>query len=147
MSEFFEKEGLIANEQHGFVKWKTCVTVLLETLDLITKPLSEGFSVDIVYLDFLKAFDLVSHRRLIQKLTGYGIKYDLLKWVQSFLSERRQSVVLSDISSSWLNVTSGFLKWSLLGPFYVCDVHKWFTRGDWRLLQVIREWKQNYKSY
>ena len=79
MSEFFEKKGLIAKEQHGFVKRKACVTNLLETLDLITKSLSEGFSVDIVYLDFLKAFDMVPHRRLIQKLKGYGIKDDLLK--------------------------------------------------------------------
>ena len=67
MSEFFEKEGLIAKEHHGFVKRKACVTNLLETLDLITKSLSEGFSVDIVYLDFLKALDMVPHRRLIQK--------------------------------------------------------------------------------
>ena len=52
MSEFIEKEGLIAKKQHDFVKRKACVTNLLETLDLITKSLSEGFSVDIVYLDF-----------------------------------------------------------------------------------------------
>ena len=82
MIESFEKECLIAKEQHGFEKRKACVTCLLETLDLITKSLSEEFSVDIVYLDFLKAINMVPHRRLIQKLKG--IKDDLLKWVQSF---------------------------------------------------------------
>ena len=74
MSDFYEKESLIAKEQHGFVKRKSCVTNLLE-LDLITKSLSEGFSVVIVYLDFLKAFDMVPHQRLIQKLNGYGIHH------------------------------------------------------------------------
>ena len=84
MPDFFEKKVFIANEQHGFVKRKACVTNLLKTLDLMTKSLSEGFSVDTVYLDFLKAFNIVLHRRLIQKLKFYGIKDDLLKWVQSF---------------------------------------------------------------
>ena len=57
--------GLIAKEQHGFVIRKACVINLQETLDLITKSFAEGFSVDVVYLDFLKVFDMVPHRRLI----------------------------------------------------------------------------------
>ena len=68
LSEFFEKEGLIAKEHHGFVRRKECVTNLLEKLDLITKSLSEGFSVNVVYLDFLKLFDMASHRRLAEGL-------------------------------------------------------------------------------
>ena len=60
---------------------------MLETLNLITKSLSEGFTVDVVYLDFLKAFDMIPHRILIQKLEGYGIKEDLLKWIEFFLKE------------------------------------------------------------
>ena len=80
MSEFFEKEGLIAKKQHGFiVKRKGCITNFLETLDLITKFLSEGFADYVIYLDLLKAFVMVRHRRLIQKLRRYSIKYDLLK--------------------------------------------------------------------
>ena len=79
LSEFFKNEGIIAKEKHGFLKRNACVTNLFETLDLITKFLSEGFSVDVVYLDFLKAFDMIPHRRLIQKLKSYGIKENFFK--------------------------------------------------------------------
>ena len=108
--------GLIAKEKHGFVKIKACVTNLLETLDLITKSLAEGFSVDVVYLDFLKAFDMVPYPRLIQKLEGYGIKDDLLKWVESFFSGRHQRVVLGDVVLDWVEISSGVPQGSLLGP-------------------------------
>ena len=91
--------GLIAKEQHGFVNRKAYVTNLLETLDLITKSLAEGFTVYVVYVDFLKAFDMIPHRKLIQKLERYGIKDDLLKWIEFFLSGRRQTVVLGDVVS------------------------------------------------
>ena len=53
---------------------------------------------------------------LIQKLKGYGIKDDLLKLVQSFLSERRQRVVFGDIASRWMDVTNGIPQGSVLGP-------------------------------
>ena len=68
-------------------------------MDLIIKSLSEGFSVDVVYLDFLKAFDMVQHRRLIQKIEGYVVMEDLLKWIESFLSGRRSRAVLGDVVS------------------------------------------------
>jgi hypothetical protein len=55
---------LISTEQHGFVKNKSCVTNLLATLDLITQALEDGFPIDIIFLDFAKAFDSVPHERL-----------------------------------------------------------------------------------
>ena len=64
-----------------FSREKSYVTDLLETLDQITKSLVEGFSINVVYLEFLKAliwYDMVPHRRLVQKLKGYDIKDDLL---------------------------------------------------------------------
>ena len=59
---------------------------------LITKSLSEGFLVDLIYLDFLKAFDMVTRPRLIQKLKGHGIKEDFLKLIESFLKGRRKEL-------------------------------------------------------
>ena len=94
--DYLVNNELISKDQHGFVRKKACVTNLLETLDLISKELALGESVDIVYLDFLKAFYMVPHRRLLKILKGYGVTGSLLEWFKSSLLDRRQRVVLGD---------------------------------------------------
>ena len=85
---------------------KACMTNLLETLDILTDSANKGESVDLVLLDFAKAFDKVSHEKLLLKLEAYGIDSILIRWVKSFLSNRRQRVVIGDNSSEWVEVTS-----------------------------------------
>ena len=68
MEEYLYKNNLLAKQQHGFVKNRSCTTNLLETLDFISYSLDNGIPVDVVLVDFAKAFDTVSHRRLIAKL-------------------------------------------------------------------------------
>ena len=60
MVQHLEEFGLISNHQHGFVKHKSCVTNLLEALDIISEIVHRGFSIDLIFLDFAKAFDMVS---------------------------------------------------------------------------------------
>ena len=82
-----------------------------------------GFGVDVIYLDYSKAFDLVLHLRLISKLQTYGIKGDLLKWISNFLIGRQQKVILNGSSSQWIDITSGVSQGSVLGPllfFIIC---------------------------
>ena len=72
--DYLEYNNLLSKQQHGFTRKKSCQTNLLETLEQWTNALDEGFSLDVVYLDYKKAFDTVPHRRLALKLHGYGIR-------------------------------------------------------------------------
>ena len=97
ITNHLEKHSLIINQQHGFVKKKAFITNLLKSLELTTKAISQKETMDVIYLDFAKAFDKVPHQRLIHKLAQYGIQNKMLNWIKAFLSNRRQRVVLGDI--------------------------------------------------
>jgi len=72
--------------------------------------------VDIIYLDFQKAFDHIPHNRLLSKVKSYGIEGNLLKWIQNFLTNKKQQVNIRSSYSNWTNTTSNFPQGSVLGP-------------------------------
>jgi hypothetical protein len=92
------------HEQHGFVPKKSCCSNLLETIDFISQAIEEiGCPIDVLFLDFAKAFDIVAHDKLSN-------------WIKAFLSNRFQRVILGDYISEWIRILSGVPQGSVLGP-------------------------------
>ena len=107
--EHVKKYGLIKDSQHGFVKNKSCLTSLLEFLDFVTNYIDQGYPIDVIYLDFQKAFDKVPHKRLMMKINALGITGEVFQWIEAWLKDREQRVVLLGSTSKfcWVVLLNG----------------------------------------
>ena len=111
-----EGANLISNNQHGFRKKRSCLTQLLSHIEFIYKCLNGNNEVDVIYLDYSKAFDKVDHKVLLEKLKRYGIGGKVLCWIEQFLTNRTQTVRVEGVLSSPQAVVSGVPQGTVLGP-------------------------------
>ena len=116
LMEHLENYDLLSPTQHGFRQKRSCTSNLLLARDEWTKAVDGGNAVDVIYLDFSKAFDRVNHQVLLEKLYNYGVRGLALDWIAEFLGQRTMSVRVSDSLSAPIEVSRGVPQGSVLGP-------------------------------
>ena len=116
MFSHLTKNKLITSAQHGFVNKRSTQTQQLVFLNKLTRMHDEKLQTDIVYLDFSKAFDTVSHVKLLKVLRHLKINNKVVLWIKDYLSHRTQATLVEDARSSDVSITSGVPQGSVLGP-------------------------------
>jgi hypothetical protein len=131
MLAYLRQHNAITAQQHGFLSGRSTTTNLLESINDWTIAIKNKQSVIVAYIDYSKAFDTVSHTKLLSKLTAYGISGRLLSWIAGFLSNRTQQTRVGSTLSNVARLVSGVVQGSVIGPLlfllFINDVVDLFT--------------------
>ncbi|GAB0190170.1 mitochondrial enolase superfamily member 1 [Grus japonensis] len=100
ITQHVQVNQVIRPSQHGFIKGRSCLTNLISFYDKETCLVDKGKAMDVVYLDFSKAFDTISHSIVLQKLAAHGLDGHTLHWVKNWLDGRAQRVVMNGVKFS-----------------------------------------------
>ena len=133
-----ESNNLLKDSQHGFRRGRSTQSNLIEFGNVTTGWADEG-----------KCFDVVCHKQLVVKLEAFGIRGKVLKWIEDWLSHRKQRVVVDGQHSDWLSVISGVIQGSVPGgiffDIFIDDIDKAVNEAlvkkfanDTKIAQIIR---------
>lgn len=108
----FDAHNILVDCQHGFRSRRSCETQLVTFIQDLAQSMHQGVRTDVAIMDF----DKVPHKRLLLKLNRYGVCGDALGWIESFLDNRKQRVLVDGKASTWCKVQSGVPQGTVLGP-------------------------------
>ena len=111
--QHLENNNILSKLQHGYRRGCSTETQLLKVIQYLSKNLENCAQTDIISLDFSKAFDVVPHSRLLLKMNYYGVR-NILPWIKSFLTNRKQTVIIDGVHSSYVHVKSGLPQGTVL---------------------------------
>ena len=113
---YLNKYKLLNETQSGFRPKHSCQTALIKLIDTWMECIDKGDIIGALFLDFRKAFDLVDHKILLNKLSLYNFSNPSLKWFESYLDSRQQAMQSENGYTEFSKILSGVPQGSILGP-------------------------------
>ena len=126
-----EDNSILTDCQHSFWARRNCETQLLTLVHELEDSIDRGKQMYLVILDFSKAFHRVSHQRLLAKINHYGIQGQTYKWIESYLSDRSQQVIVDGAGSDKASVVIGVPQGTVLAPSYSCCLSMTYQSMSW----------------